>query len=57
MLKSAGGHYSKGADWQSYVLTDGLLITGQNPASSAAAAKALIQVLESSAASHDEASR
>lgn len=57
MLKSAGGNYSKGADWQSYVVTDGLLITGQNPASSAAAAKALIQVMESSAASHDEASR
>lgn len=56
MLKSAGGNYSKGADWQSYVLTDGLLITGQNPASSAAAAEALIQVLESSAASQEQSS-
>lgn len=45
MLKSNGGIYSKGADWQSYVLTDGLLITGQNPASSEAGAKALLQKL------------
>lgn len=42
MLKSNGGNYSKGADWQSHVLTDGLLVTGQNPASSEAAAKALL---------------
>ncbi|MBC7415429.1 MAG: type 1 glutamine amidotransferase domain-containing protein [Herminiimonas sp.] len=45
MLKENGGIYSKGADWQSYVLTDGLLITGQNPASSEAGAKALLQKL------------
>lgn len=45
MLKSNGGIYSKGADWQPYVLTDGLLITGQNPASSEAGAKALLQKL------------
>jgi putative intracellular protease/amidase len=50
MLKSAGGHYSKGADWQSHVVTDGLLITGQNPASSAAGARALLQALETTAA-------
>ena len=46
MLKSKGGNYSKGGDWQSYVLTDGILITGQNPASSEAAAKALIALLK-----------
>ena len=46
MLKSNGGHYSKGADWQPYVLTDGLLITGQNPASSEPAAHALLKVLK-----------
>jgi putative intracellular protease/amidase len=57
MLKSAGGNYSKGADWQSYVLTDGMLITGQNPQSSGAAAKALIQVLEESAVSHGDVRR
>ena len=45
MLKKNGGNYSKGADWQPYVLTDGLLITGQNPASSEPVAKALLQML------------
>lgn len=51
MLKAAGGLYSKGGDWQPYVLTDGLLVTGQNPASSEAGAKALLAVLESRTAS------
>ena len=51
MLKENGGLYSKGADWQSYVLTDGMLITGQNPASSEAGAQALLKLLtEKSAA-------
>jgi putative intracellular protease/amidase len=45
-LKRNGGAYSKVADWQTYVVTDGLLITGQNPASSAAAADALIGQLK-----------
>ena len=45
-LKNKGGEYSKQADWASYVVTDGLLITGQNPASSGDAAKALIQLLQ-----------
>jgi putative intracellular protease/amidase len=45
-LKKAGGHYSKGPDWSAYVQTDGLLITGQNPASSAEAAKALLTFLK-----------
>lgn len=45
MLKENGGLYSKGADWQAYVLTDGHLITGQNPASSEDAAKALLRLL------------
>lgn len=44
-LKAKGGIFSKTADWQPYVLTDGLLITGQNPASSAPAAKALLKLL------------
>jgi len=46
MLVNHGGHYSKGADWQPYVVEDGLLITGQNPASSALAAQALVQRLQ-----------
>lgn len=42
-LKAKGGIYSKGPDWGSYVVRDGLLITGQNPASSEAAASLLIE--------------
>lgn len=44
-LKAKGGIYSKAGDWQPYVLEDGLLLTGQNPASSGPAAKALIEKL------------
>ena len=44
-LIAKGGIYSKGADWSSYVVTDGLLITGQNPTSSAATAEELIRQL------------
>ena len=42
-LRKLGGDYSKGPDWASYVVRDGLLITGQNPGSSAAAAALLLQ--------------
>ena len=45
MLKKNGGKFSKASDWQSYVLTDGNLITGQNPASSGSAAAAVVQQL------------
>ena len=45
MLKEKGGIYSKGDDWASYVVEDGLLITGQNPASSQAGAEALLAKL------------
>ena len=45
MLKQHGGIYTKAADWESYVVTDGLLVTGQNPASSEAAAEALLKLL------------
>jgi putative intracellular protease/amidase len=45
-LKKHGAHYSKGADWGSYVQQDGLLITGQNPGSSEEAAKLLLKTLE-----------
>ena len=40
-LKAKGGHFTRTDDWGVYVMTDGLLITGQNPASSAIAAKSL----------------
>src|SRR3954471_23743048 len=46
-LKAKGGVYSSGPDWGSYVVRDGLLITGQNPASSAEAAALLMQQFES----------
>jgi putative intracellular protease/amidase len=41
-LQKKGGKYSKGPDWQPYSVCDGNLITGQNPASSEAAARALL---------------
>jgi len=50
VLKQKGGNYSNAADWQTYVLTDGNLITGQNPASSEAAAKAVLNQLHSESA-------
>jgi putative intracellular protease/amidase len=46
MLKEHGGIYAKGADWSEFVLEDGLLITGQNPASSEKAAQMLLAKLE-----------
>ncbi|MGB9098010.1 type 1 glutamine amidotransferase domain-containing protein [Erwinia sp.] len=46
-LIAKGGLYSKGADWSSYVVTDGLLITGQNPTSSAETAEQLLKQLAS----------
>ena len=45
MLGEQGGDYSKTADWGVHVVEDGLLITGQNPASSAKAAQALLAKL------------
>ena len=45
MLQANGGQYSKGADWAPYVLVDGNLITGQNPASSEQGAHAVLQQL------------
>jgi putative intracellular protease/amidase len=44
-LKKLGAHYSKGPDWGSFVIDDGLLITGQNPASSPDVAKLLLKTL------------
>ncbi len=46
MLKDHGGHYSKIGDWQSYAVEDGLLITGQNPASSDRVAELLNKKLK-----------
>ncbi|OAT75967.1 dimethylallyltransferase [Mangrovibacter phragmitis] len=43
---AAGAHYSKGPDWMPYVVEDGNLITGQNPASSEAVAAALLKKVQ-----------
>ncbi|MBV1856472.1 type 1 glutamine amidotransferase domain-containing protein [Catellatospora tritici] len=47
-LIAKGANFQKTDDWQPYVVTDGLLITGQNPASSGPAADALIALLQRS---------
>jgi putative intracellular protease/amidase len=44
-LKAKGGLFQRGDDWASHVVVDGLLITGQNPGSSAAAATTLLNEL------------
>jgi putative intracellular protease/amidase len=46
MLVANGGKYKKGDDWAEHVVTDGKLITGQNPASSEGAAKKLLSMLK-----------
>lgn len=45
MLKEKGGIFSKSDDWTPYALEDGLLITGQNPASSELVAELLLKKL------------
>ncbi len=45
MLVGNGASYSRGEDWHSHVVVDGLLVTGQNPASSDASAEALLKLL------------
>lgn len=45
MLKDRGGRFEKGPDWSDFVLRDGKLVTGQNPASSASAARAVLDLL------------
>lgn len=44
-LKRLGGKFEKGPNWQSFVVVDGHLITGQNPASSTEAAQTLLKSL------------
>lgn len=46
-LQTNGATYSKIADWQPYAVEDGLLITGQNPASSKLVAEKLLNQLNS----------
>lgn len=49
-LKAKGAIFKRIDDWAPYVVVDGLLITGQNPASSALAASTLLQTLGNHAA-------
>lgn len=44
-LKELGAIYSKGEDWSPYTVTDGNIVTGQNPQSSEAVAEAVLAVL------------
>ena len=46
MLKENGGIYSKKGDFETYAIEDGLLITGQNPASSEKVAELLYDQLK-----------
>ena len=45
MLIANGGNYQKGDDWAAFVVVDGKLVTGQNPASSAEAARKLLELV------------
>lgn len=45
MLKANDGNYKKGDDWAAFTVTDGKLVTGQNPASSEQAAKDLLALI------------
>lgn len=47
-LKRLGAKFEKAPNWQSFTITDGRLITGQNPASSTAASQALLKLLSQS---------
>jgi putative intracellular protease/amidase len=49
-LKRVGGLYEKAPDWQSFAVRDDRLITGQNPASSTAAAQVLLTLFAEVAA-------
>jgi putative intracellular protease/amidase len=55
MLNKNGGRFSAGKNWEPHVVQDGLLITGQNPASSSEAARRLIQSLKANATGHPSA--
>lgn len=48
-LKRLGGLYEKGEDWSDFSIQDDRLITGQNPASSASAARKLLTSLKETA--------
>ncbi len=46
MLKQNGAIYKKGADWSSFAISDGHLISGQNPQSSLLVAQKLVKQIQ-----------
>jgi putative intracellular protease/amidase len=48
-LREEGAQFEKAPNWSDHVVTDGMLITGQNPQSSASAARAVISALRTPA--------
>ena len=46
-LAELGARHSGAGDWQPHVVTDGRLVTGQNPASSTGVAQAVLAALAS----------
>ena len=53
VLKEQGAEFSEGGTFKPHVVTDGKLITGQNPPSSEPAAEALLKVLETTKVAED----
>jgi putative intracellular protease/amidase len=49
-LRDEGANFEKAPNWSDHVVTDGMLITGQNPQSAASAARAVISALRTPAA-------
>lgn len=45
LLEERGAQFQRGDDWSEFCVSDGNLVTGQNPASSAATARAMLQLL------------
>jgi putative intracellular protease/amidase len=54
MLKENGGRYSKAPNWQPHAVVDGVLVTGQNPASASGAAWLLLDKLLGNVLTEDE---
>ncbi len=44
-MKELGGKFERGEDFKPYIVTDGRLITGQNPKSSSLAAEKVVEIL------------
>lgn len=44
-LRTQGGFFSSASPWQEHVVTDGRLVTGQNPASALGVARSVVQIL------------